>query len=614
MDITELKPIIDFITTLPPFDQLSNQLLNRCCQSISVVYYGKKDQFVHVDTNEPQLYIVRTGAFEVTTEHGELIDRISDGQYFGFSGMLSGEKVVNKVRILEDGLVYQLPLTHFNYLRANNQTFDQFFNKAFAKRIRNQEELTSNNINTGRISSLISDKMISINSGSTIQQAAILMSEQRVSSLMVIDNNQLIGLITDRDLRERVLAKGLTSGTLIKTVMTHAPSTIAKNALIFEAILLMSEKNIHHLPVIEHGQAVSMLTNTDLISKQTSQPLFLIGQIDRQNNIDELVNISQQLPSLLQAMISNEAKAQEIGQVLTLVTDALTKRLIYIAQQCLGKAPIRFCWLAFGSQARQDQAAGADQDNALLLERETDPQSELYFQQLSEIVCDGLNQCGFPYCPGNIMATNPKLRCSLKQWQIQFSQWINSPHSEALLNATIFFDIRPIYGEVSLFQQLQASILKQTQNNDIFLAALTSNATQRIAPLGFFKNFVIERDGREVKGIDLKHKGLALINDIARIYALANGIQVVNSKQRLTELITKPNNNSQDIKNLIDAAEIIAHQRLINQGNQYKQGIPLSNYLLPDNLTPLSQHHLKEAFKVIHDSQMGIKLKFLRQF
>jgi len=614
MDITELKPIIDFITTLPPFDQLSNQLLNRCCQSISVVYYGKKDQFVHVDTNEPQLYIVRTGAFEVTTEHGELIDRISDGQYFGFSGMLSGEKVVNKVRILEDGLVYQLPLTHFNYLRANNQTFDQFFNKAFAKRIRNQEELTSNNINTGRISSLISDKMISINSGSTIQQAAILMSEQRVSSLMVIDNNQLIGLITDRDLRERVLAKGLTSGTLIKTVMTHAPSTIAKNALIFEAILLMSDKNIHHLPVIEHGQAVSMLTNTDLISKQTSQPLFLIGQIDRQNNIDELVNISQQLPSLLQAMISNEAKAQEIGQVLTLVTDALTKRLIYIAQQCLGKAPIRFCWLAFGSQARQDQAAGADQDNALLLERETDPQSELYFQQLSEIVCDGLNQCGFPYCPGNIMATNPKLRCSLKQWQIQFSQWINSPHSEALLNATIFFDIRPIYGEVSLFQQLQASILKQTQNNDIFLAALTSNATQRIAPLGFFKNFVIERDGREVKGIDLKHKGLALINDIARIYALANGIQVVNSKQRLTELITKPNNNSQDIKNLIDAAEIIAHQRLINQGNQYKQGIPLSNYLLPDNLTPLSQHHLKEAFKVIHDSQMGIKLKFLRQF
>lgn len=614
MDITELKPITDFISTLPPFDHLSNQLINHCSQSISVVYYGKNDQFVHVDTNQPQLYIVRTGAFEVTTERGELIDRISEGQYFGFSGMLSGEKVVNKVRILEDGLVYQLPLTNFNYLRTNSQKFDHFFNKAFAKRIRNQEEISTNNINTGRISSLISEKIISINSESTIQQAAILMSEQRVSSLMVIDDEQLIGLITDRDLRKRVLAKGLTSETLIKTVMTHHPTTISKNALIFEAILLMSEQNIHHLPVTENGQAISMLTNTDLISKQTSQPLFLIGQIDRQTNVDGLVNISKQLPSLLQAMISNEAKAQEIGQVLTLVTDALTKRLIYIAQQHLGKAPIRFCWLAFGSQARQDQAAGADQDNALLFEHELDVKSDLYFKQFSDIVCDGLNQCGFPYCPGNIMAKNPNLRCSLQQWQKQFNQWINAPHSQALLNATIFFDMRPIYGDTSLFKQLQTSVLKQTQDNDIFLAALTRNATQRIAPLGFFKNFVIERDGSEVKGIDLKHKGLALINDIARIYALANGIQAVNSKQRLTEVIAKSSNNAQAIKNLIDAAEIIAHQRLINQGNQYKKGLPISNYLLPDNLTPLAQHHLKEAFKVINDSQVGIKLQFLRQF
>jgi CBS domain-containing protein len=614
MDITELQPITNFIKTLPPFDQLSDPMISHCCQSLSIVYYSKNERFVHVDNNEPQLYIVRSGAFEVTTENGELIDRISDGQYFGFSGMLSGEKVVNKVHILEDGLIYQLPLNSFNHLRASSQIFDRFFNQAFAKRIRNQGDITSNNINTGRISSLISEKRVSIDSDSTIQQAAALMSEKRVSSLIVIDNEQLTGIITDRDLRDRVLAKGLTSETIIKTVMTRHPTTVSKDALIFEAMLLMSEKNIHHLPIVEKNRPISMLTSTDLMRSQSSQPLLLIGQIDRQKSIEKLVIVSQQLPASLQNLITSDAKAQEIGRILTLVTDALTKRLLFIGEQQLGKAPMQFCWLAFGSQARQDQAAGADQDNALLLEHTTDTSSELYFKKLAEVVCDGLNQCGFPYCPGNIMATNPKWRCSLKQWQAQFKQWISSPQPQALLNSTIFFDMRPIYGEVSLFSQLQNKILQQTKNNDIFLAALTRNTTQQIAPLGFFKNFVIERDGSEVKGIDLKHKGLALINDIARIYALANGIPAVNSKQRLTALIGTHGINTEDIHNLMDAAEFIAHKRLINQSSQYEQGVPLSNYLLPDSLSSLARHHLKEAFKVINDSQTGIKLKFLRQF
>ena len=614
MDSTELQPITNFIKTLPPFDQLTEQLISQCSQSLTVVYYSQKDKFVHVDTNEPQLYIVRSGAFEVTTENGELIDRIGDGQYFGFSGMLSGEKIVNKVHILNDGLIYQLPLESFNKLRAASQIFDRFFNQAFAKRLRHQGELKSNKISTSRISSLISEKMISLNRDATIQQAAILMSEKRVSSLIIIDNKKLAGILTDRDLRNRVLAKGLTGETIIEEVMTKSPITAPKDALIFEAMLLMSEKNIHHLPIVENNKPVSMLTSTDIMRSQSSQPLLLIGQIDRQNTIESLVSVSEQVPSLLQNLISSEAKAQEIGRILTLVTDALTRRLIFIAQQQLGEAPMKFCWLAFGSQARQDQAAGADQDNALLLEHETDSISEAYFKKLAEIVCAGLDRCGFPYCPGNIMAQNPQWRSSLKQWQTQFNEWVKTPQPTALLNATIFFDMRSIYGENSLFEQLQNSVLKQTKNNDIFLAALTHNATQQVAPLGFFKNFVVERDGSEVKGIDLKHKGLALINDIARIYALANGIKTVNTRQRLKELIGTSGINSQDIYNLLDAAEFIAHKRLVNQGEQYEKGVNLSNYLKPSNLTSLAQHHLKDAFKVVHDSQTGIKLKFLRQF
>jgi CBS domain-containing protein len=614
MDSSELQPIVDFIKTHPPFGSLNEQTIALCCQSISVVYYSKKQQLVPVDSDEKQLYIVRSGAFEVINEDGELIDRISDGQYFGFSGMLSGEKVVNKVHILEDGLVYLLPIKTFDKLRASSREFDRFFNQAFAKRLRHQGTINNNSLTTSRVSSLTSAVLISIDSNSSIQQAAQLMSEKRVSSLLIIDHEKLSGILTDRDLRNRVLAKGLDGSILIKQVMTINPITLHKNSLIFEAMLQMSEKNIHHLPIIDDGKPIAMLTSTDIMRSQSSQPLLLIGQIDRQNNLQEIVNVSLQIPLLLQNLISSDAKAQEVGRILTTVTDALTRRLIIIAQQEIGPAPMLFCWLSFGSQARQDQAAGSDQDNALLFERTPNESERLYFQKLSESVCKGLDQCGFVYCPGNIMAQNPEWQLSLDQWQSTFTKWVKVPQPKALLNATIFFDMRAIFGPEDLFNALQDKVLSVTKNNDIFLAALAGNATQETPPLGFFRNFVVERDGQEVKGIDLKHKGIALVNDIARVYALAAGIKEVNTYKRLTSLLKNKDVDTTVIRNLLDACEFIAHNRLSNQGYQYTNTLPISNYLLPENLSSLGRHQLKDAFKVVHDAQNGIKLKFLRQF
>lgn len=614
MDNTERHPISEFIKAHPPFDQLTSSQLSQCCHALSIVYYSKNQRLVHVDSNPPQLYIVRSGAFEVSTEKGELIDRISEGQYFGFSGMLSGQKVVNKVHILEDGLIYQLPLQDFNQLRAHSQSFDRFFNQAFAKRLRDQGKINQRSLDGASIKSLLSGTVISLDMQASIQQAAVRMSEQRVSALIILDEQQLVGILTDRDLRQRVLAKGLPSNTPIHHVMTAHPITASKDSLMFEAMLLMSEHNIHHLPIIDQQQVVGVLSSNDIMRSQSSQPLLLIGQIERQPDVPGLVSVSAQFATLLQKLINSEIKAQQIGSVLTLLTDALTKRLIYLAQQQLGTAPMAFCWLAFGSQARQDQAAGADQDNGLILEKQPDRAASIYFEKFATWVCDGLAQCGFAYCPGNIMASNPAWRLSLPQWQAQFKQWIATPQPKALLNAAIFFDMRCIFGDAALCSALQASVLAQTQNNHIFLAAMTHNAIQQSPPLGFFKHFVIERDGREVKGIDLKHKGVALINDIARVYALAYGIEETNSSKRLQSLLGKVGINTQDIENLIEAAEFIAHRRLLNQGQQYAHRQPLSNYMLPSHLTPLARHHLKQAFKVVHDSQSGIQLKFLRRF
>jgi CBS domain-containing protein len=273
-----------------------------------------------------------------------------------------------------------------------------------------------------------------------------------------------------------------------------------------------------------------------------------------------------------------------------------------------------FCWLAFGSQGRQDQAACSDQDNGLLLAHEPDTLAAAYFDKLTHGVCKGLDLCGYIYCPGDIMAQNPIWRVSLKKWQQKFHHWVASPDPKALMHASIFFDMRAVYGPQDLFDQLQDGVLAGTKGNDIFLAAMAGNSLQQSPPLGFFRKFVLERDGSEVKGMDLKHKGSALINDIARVYALSAGIKEVNTAKRIQVLMQMSIINRKDALNLADAHEFIAHMRLANQGYQANNNLQVSNFLKPQDLSSLVRHQLRDAFNVVHDAQSGLKLTFLRRF
>ncbi|MCG9696343.1 DUF294 nucleotidyltransferase-like domain-containing protein [Shewanella sp. Isolate11] len=615
MDASELQPVVQFLGQLIPFDSLSAATLERCCRSLTVGYYSKASKYVPLDESHPQLYIVRSGAFEVRDEQGELIDRLGDGDFFGFPSLLSGEKISNRIQILEDGLVYHLDPETFNALRSESREFDRFFNRAFAKRLRHQGRFKAAELgSTNRVSSLMSNQPLTLDVKASVSEAARLMRNARVSSVLILDNQKLVGILTDRDLRNRVLAEGLNGDLPVYKAMTPSPTYLHSSALVFEAMLLMSQHNIHHLPIMDHDLPIGVITSTDILRGQSSQPLLLIGEIERQNSLESLINVSKQIPLLLQNLISADARAEEIGRVLTSVTDALTRRLIVLNQQILGQAPLPFCWLAFGSQGRQDQAACSDQDNGLLVAEEMDEQAQGYFEALTKAVCAGLDACGYVYCPGDIMAQNPKWRMTLKQWQQQFENWVQRPEPKALMHASIFFDMRCVYGPSTLFDSLQTRVLEFTKDNDIFLAGMAGNSLQVSPPLGFFKKFVLERDGQEVKGIDLKHKGSALINDIARIYALSAGIKEVNTAKRIRLLMEQNIINRKDALNLADAHEFIAHMRLSNQGYQFTHNEALSNYLKPQQLSSLVRHQLRDAFKVVHDAQAGLKLKFTRSF
>ncbi|MEH6616279.1 MAG: DUF294 nucleotidyltransferase-like domain-containing protein [Porticoccus sp.] len=610
----EVSAVRDFLSQNTPFDQLSEAQLTHASTRVQIAYYRAGDTTDILDYSNPRLYVVRSGAFEVRDNEGQLLDRVEPGGYFGYPSLLTGGAITNRLVVIEDGLLYQLDEDTFQQLRSASRPFDRFFNQAHAKRLQHAVRFREKNYQlTLRVIDLCSGRAVTAKPDETVEEVAKRMTDERVSSVMVVDDShQLCGLVTDRDLRARVLAEGRGTDTLLSEVMTGDTISVSPESLVFEAMLMMTEHNIHHLPITDDGQPVSMLTATDLVKSQKSDPVFLIGEIGRQETVGGLQTISRDIPELLRSLVRAEASADQIGRLLTTVTDALTRQLIKQGIEQLGAPPVPFSWLAFGSQGRQDQTAISDQDNGLLVSDAMTNDDDRYFKALATYVNDGLDVCGYCYCPGGVMATTDTWRQPLVNWKKQFLRWINQPSPKALMHASIFFDMRCIYGDQTLFNDLQKTVCEAASGNEIFLANLTANALKLTPPMGFFKNFVVGRSGEHKNTFDMKLRGIMPLNDIARIYALSIGTEQVHTLDRLKEVVSRKLLTLKDSRNLIDAHEFISRLRLEHQGERLKEGQVPDNHLDPLTLSSLSRHQLKDAFAVVADAQSALRVKFTR--
>lgn len=395
--------------------------------------------------------------------------------------------------------------------------------------------------------------------------------------------------------------------------MTKTPHSIDIDCFAFEAIQQMSQHNIHHLPVTEQDKAIGVLTTTDLIRSQQEHPVFLISHIHRQHQAAGLQAITPQIQQLALQLAEQHIPSYEVSSILTSIMDALVQSWLTIAEQQLGPAPCVYSWLVFGSQARRDMLPSADQDNALLLEKEPSGAIADYFSALADIVCHGLASSGQALCDGQIMAANPELRLSLKGWSNRFAKWLNTPDPQALLNSSIFFDMRLVHGSKGLFNVLHEDVLARCKNNELFLYHLAKNATERQPPLGFFKHFLLEQDGRQRKGLDLKKRGISLVTDLVRVYALSAGIQAVNTRERLALLQQQAVLTQRQQQNLLGALDVLANLRWQLQAQDMQRGRHLSNLLDPSQLSLLQRHQLKDAFAVLSDEQQILRQRFCRE-
>jgi len=612
-----LADVENFLEETPPFDLLDRALRNRAAASIEAVYRRKGTVMLEIGDQNIGLSVIRRGAVEAHDQHGNLVGRYGEGESFGLQSLLTGKPVRFRITLIEDGLIWTIPRAAFDNLRTRCTEFDNFYIRSLEERLISALQPSGGSNQTQTLfmtpmGELAKREPITVTPDTSIAVAARKMSEHGISSLLVNEHDALRGIVTDRDLRNRVLAVGRDPAEPVTTIMTADPLTLDASSPVLAGIIAMAGRGIHHLPLKRGDRIVGMVTTRDLMSLQTHHPLYLAAQLQKQESVAALAEACKRVPKLFELLLASGIRAEEVPKVLTMISDTVTRRLIALAQQELGPPPAPFAWLAFGSQAREEQSLKTDQDNGLVYANDAPPGSDDYFKALSKFVCDGLDACGYVYCPGKIMATNDSWRQPLSGWLKHFSDWASVPDPEAVLRVSIFFDLRSVDGDRALATRISQALGECGSGGGkaVFLSALARQAASYDVPLGFFRRFVLESKGEHRETLEIKAAGLMPLTDLVRVRALQGGVTVPGTQDRLAHLVETGKMNRREADRLAGAHRLLAGLRVRLHAEHARKGGEPHNHLDVRAITHAERASLKDAFLVIREAQKGLALDF----
>ncbi len=609
-----MEDIARFLHEHPPFSQLPFEQVRRVTDLIQIEYFPAEYNILIQDGPRAEfLYVLRRGSVD-TQRQGEAgietVDTLGEGETFGANSLIKEMPPALTVRTREETLAYLIPAATFKKLLADYPAFARFFASSAVERLGSTlqaHQSTSPELFQTTLGDLIGRTVVSIAPEATVREAAQMMRAQNISCLVVEGTPP--GILTDRDLRNRVVAAGLSDTTPVRQVMTSPARTMPAESLVFEGLLVMLERGYHHLPVTDNGHIIGLVTHTDILRHQSRSPVFLARQLQRARSLTELQAYADQVTATVGSLLHAGAHVSDIGRVVAVAHDSLVIRLLRDAEKELGPPPVPYAWLVLGSEGRYEQTLRTDQDNALVYADDAPRDAETYFAALSERVVEGLVACGFPRCPGDVMATNPRWRQPLHVWQRQFRDWILSPDEQALLHVAIFFDYRQVCGTLDAEGALRP-IIDLARDQHLFLGRLASAALSHQAPLGFFRQFVTERQGSRRDLLDLKLRGTALVVDLARLFALEAGCAATNTLTRIQRAAASGLLSETGAEDLAAAFELLSLQRLRHQVTQIARGETPNNIVSIAEMTPLERRQVKDALRVVETVQRSVALKF----
>ncbi|TVP88414.1 MAG: cyclic nucleotide-binding/CBS domain-containing protein [Thioalkalivibrio sp.] len=608
----ELQEIRDFLLTSPDYAVLPEPVLDRLPKLLNVRYLRRGTPFPPEESAADDLWLVRAGAVDLRDSQDELLDKLGEGDIFAVPEDADPLNPVSG-RVVEDALFYLLPGPDARELRQQHPGFAERFERASRRPAEQARAALGAGGNRGQgvltvsVGELVTRPPITITPESTIRDAAERMTEQEVSALIVMSGDALAGIVTDHDLRKRCLAAGRSRQEPVGNIMSSRLQTVTRETPAFEALLMMSRQDIHHLPVMSGQQPVGLISTTDLIRHQGTNAVYLVRDIRRCESVEALSQVARSLPELQIQLVQSGATAFHLGQAVTAVIDALTRRLLKLAETQLGPPPVPYAWLACGSQGRREQSVHTDQDNALIHADSKDEEVDAYFARLAEFVTDGLDACGLPHCPGDVTPANAHWRRSVSGWRKEFSRVTYTPDTKRAMLAAHYFDLRVVHGDAALFDPLRSEALTMVGGQPPFLAQMARNALRRSPPLGFFRQLVLVPSGEQADTLDVKKQGLLLISSLAQVYAFQGGLTGMHTLDRLAGAVHAGVITRDAGENLCDAYETLFTLRARHQVDQVKAGEAPDNHIPPKTLSALERAHLKDAFAVIGTMQKNLR-------
>ncbi|MEM5469657.1 putative nucleotidyltransferase substrate binding domain-containing protein [Celeribacter marinus] len=598
MDATQ--KILTFLEAAHPYDVLPRTELEELTQSFARKTYAEGEAiYAHGDLLEG-LYLIKEGSVEITDVNGAQVSLLQKSNHFGERGLLrDGLAATTAVAASKTTLLILTPKA-FKDEVAKSPAFARYFNRGQAR------PQAAAGLMTQHVSDLMAKDPVTCPIDMTILECARLMRDRRVSCLAVTDNAALKGLVTVRDMTNKVLAEGLDTALPVSTIMTPDPITLEPSALGTDVIQTMLEAKIGHLPITEAGRLVGMVTQTDITGFFGSSQTQMIFELTKAKTVAEMADVTARLPTFLMQLVGAHLPHDVVTRKITDVADIVTRRLIKMYESDCGAAPVPYLWAACGSQGRQEQTGVSDQDNCLIIDNAATDADMAYFNAMAKYVCDGLDACGYVYCPGDMMAMADRWCQRLCVWESYFDTWINKPDSEAQMLASVMFDLRPIAGDNSLFKPLQQSALQSAKKNSIFVAHMISNSLKHTPPLGLLRGFATIRSGEQRGHLDMKHNGVVPLVDLGRVYALQSGTSACNTRARIDAAIEAGVISASGGADLLAAYDTIATARLEHQAEQVRVGDAPDNYLSPSAIPAFERSHLRDAFVIVRTMQSSL--------
>ncbi len=629
MTHNSIAPVIDFLRQHAPFDQMAPAHLEYLAKRLSLGFYARGEIITGPDTGTAdRFYIIKQGRVRGETEPGEDAEgesawELVTGECFPIGALLSRRPARTRTRASEDTFCFELDRDSFEQLLVKSPVFHDFCTRRLANLLDNalrrvQSTAAARMSESGSLDTplrnLLQRAPVVCNPDTPLVQALERMEGQRVGSIVVTDGEQRpVGVLTLHDVLSRVALPGRDLATPVHEVMTPDPIALSIAARAYEAALLMAQHGFGHVCVVEAGKLVGVLSERDLFSLQRVGLVNLSRAISNAQRIDTLARLERDIHRLVDQMLAQGASVEQLTAMITTLNDSLTERVIHIVLNEMGVPETPFTWIAFGSEGRFEQTLRTDQDNGILFippEGKTPAEVREQLLPLAKRINEALAECGFPLCTGGIMAGNPECCLSYEEWQARFSRWVDQGTPEHLLKATIYFDLRPLYGDPDPVRELRTWLAERVARNSRFRRQMAENALRNRPPLGLIRDFAVSRGGAHPNTLDLKVQGLTPFVDAARLYALAHGVEETNTVSRLQGAVRADVLNATDVAAWAEAYHYIQLLRMRNHRRQAEEGLELTNRVDPDTLNELDRRILKEAFRQARKLQAKVALEY----